>query len=107
MKNMTKYATMTAIVLTLVVIGCGGQAEPEPTPVPPTPTTVVQPPTPIPPTPVPTGPINYTIREGDTLMLLAFEFLGDGSRWTEIAAENPSMDPDNIYVGQEILIPRD
>lgn len=108
MKNeeIIRYAVVTTILLALVTVGCGRQPEAEPTPVPQEPT-AVQVPTRIPPTPMPSTPISYTIRSGDTLMLLAVEYLGDASRWTEIAAANPGMDPDNIYVGQEILIPRE
>lgn len=107
MKNeeIIRYAVVMTILFALVAVGCGRQPEAEPTPVPQEPT-AVQAPTPIPPEPTPSGPISYTIRSGDTLMLLAVEFLGDASLWPEIAAANPGMDPDNIYVGQEILIPR-
>ena len=106
-----KYVTVTAILCAMVVVGCGRQPEAEPTPVPQT-STAVQPPTPIqptpiPPTPTPSGPISYTIEKGDTLERLAVEFLGEASRWPEIAAANPDLDPDKIHVGQEILIPRD
>lgn len=103
--------TVTAILCALVLVVFGCRPETEPTPVPQTPTAVQPPtpipPTPIPPTPTPAGPISHTISEGDTLARLAVEFLGDASRWPEIAAANPGMDPNKVHVGQEIFIPRD
>jgi len=47
----------------------------------------------------------YTIRSGDTLSAIASRELGDGERWREIAALNPSLDPTRLSVGAVIALP--
>jgi LysM repeat protein len=49
----------------------------------------------------------YTVKPGDTLGQLAQEFLGDSSRYMEIAQANGIADPNLILVGQELLITQD
>jgi flagellum-specific peptidoglycan hydrolase FlgJ len=45
----------------------------------------------------------YTIKGGaDTLWALASRFLGDGTRWPEIAAANGGLDPKKVRIGQII-----
>ena len=46
----------------------------------------------------------YTVKETETLMLIAFRFLGDYKRWREIIAENPGIDPTKVAKGQQIKI---
>ena len=50
----------------------------------------------------------YTIKSGDTLWAVAKEFLGNGSKYMEIFEANREVieDPDKIFVGQKIRIPR-
>ncbi|MBT8116134.1 MAG: peptidoglycan-binding protein LysM [Arenicella sp.] len=50
----------------------------------------------------------YTIESGDTLWGIAAKFLGNGSKYTEIFEANREVieDPDKIFVGQKIRIPR-
>lgn len=50
----------------------------------------------------------YTIASGDTLWGIAAKFLGNGSRYPEIFEANREVieDPDKIFVGQKIRIPR-
>jgi LysM repeat protein len=48
----------------------------------------------------------YVVQPGDTLRLIASRRLGSASRWTEIAALNRLADPQSIYVGQKLLLPR-
>ena len=48
----------------------------------------------------------YTVRTGDTLWSIAAEKLGAGKRWTEIAAANPEIDPEQLKPGTEIKLPR-
>lgn len=48
----------------------------------------------------------YTAMEGDTFDLLAAKFLGDSTRYWEIADINPQLQwPDRIPVGATIRIP--
>ena len=50
----------------------------------------------------------YTIESGDTLWGIAAKFLGNGSRYPEIFEANREVieDPDKIFVGQKIRIPK-
>lgn len=83
----------------------------EPTSVPtPVPTAT---PTPIPtaePTAVPTAqptaaPVSYTIKEGDTLSAICWRLYGSDARLAEICRMNHIDDPDDIKVGEKILLP--
>ena len=47
----------------------------------------------------------YTIRKGDTLWSIAQREYGDGQRWKDISAANPSADPKKLAVGQQITLP--
>lgn len=87
---------------------------PEPTPIPtPEPTPV---PTPLPtlePTPIPTvAPVQseqvrnvYIIRTGDTLIGISISLYGSEDYVKEICELNGISDPDNIKIGQKILLP--
>ena len=50
----------------------------------------------------------YTIKSGDTLWAIASKFLGNGSKYTEIFEANREVieDPDKIFPGQKIRIPK-
>lgn len=50
----------------------------------------------------------YTIKSGDTLWAIASQFLGNGSKYTEIFEANREVieDPDKIFPGQKIRIPK-
>jgi len=50
----------------------------------------------------------YVIESGDTLWKIAAKFLGDGSKYPEIFEANREVieDPDKIFVGQKIRIPK-
>lgn len=48
---------------------------------------------------------NYTVSTGDTLWAIAEQTLGDGSRWTEIAAANGIDDPRTLQAGASLVIP--
>ena len=47
----------------------------------------------------------HTVVAGDTLFNIAAQYLGDGNRYTELAAANNIANPDHIEVGQVITIP--
>lgn len=47
----------------------------------------------------------YTIRKGDTLWSIAQRVYGDGQKWKDISAANPSIDPKKLAIGQEITLP--
>lgn len=71
----------------------------EPTPVPtPEPTAA--------PTPEPTAePVSYTIRRGDTLIGICLSRYGSDDKVSEICNLNGITNPDDIKVGQKILLP--
>ena len=50
----------------------------------------------------------YEIKKGDTLWKIAAEFYGNGSKYTKIFEDNKEVikDPDLIYPGQKIRIPK-
>lgn len=87
-------------------------AEPTPEPTPeitPTPTPEPQPtPEATPePTPVPTpAPASYTIQKGDTLIGICMTKYGSDERVAEICALNHISNPDDIKIGQKILLPQ-
>ena len=53
-------------------------------------------------------PEYYVIKSGDTLWAIASKFLGNGSKYPEIFEANREVieDPDKIFVGQKIRIPK-
>ena len=48
--------------------------------------------------------LQYTIQSGDTLVNIAERVYGNGSRFTLIQNANPGIDPNNLQVGQQLLI---
>ena len=108
-----RMLTSLVIVLHLVVAACGGGGQQGSTPVPPPP-----PPTPSPspgviisPSPSPSPSLageNYTVVEGDTLVLLAERFYGDVNLWRRIFDANRGVmgdNPDNLRAGTVLRIP--
>lgn len=55
----------------------------------------------------PTKPVpkTYRIRRGDTLVKIAVNFYGDGSRWRDIQKLNHLRDPNHPKVGKVIKLP--
>ena len=55
----------------------------------------------------PTG-VFHTVESGDTLWAIAEKHLGDGNKYTAIFEANKPMlkDPDSIYPGQKLRIPK-
>lgn len=50
----------------------------------------------------------YTVKKGDTLWALAKYYYGDGSKYKLIASANPQItNPNLIYVGQVLVIPKE
>ena len=47
----------------------------------------------------------YVIKSGDTLEGIARAQLGSGSRWREITAMNPGLEPTNLKIGARIVLP--
>jgi len=58
------------------------------------------------PPPKTRGTVWYTIRENDSLTSIARRHLKDGRRWREILRLNRALDPDRIFPGTRIRIPR-
>jgi nucleoid-associated protein YgaU len=48
----------------------------------------------------------YIVEEGDTLAIIAYKVYGDEGAWASIAEANGLWNPDDIYVGMELQIPR-
>ena len=48
----------------------------------------------------------YAVRQGDTLWSIAKKYYGEGSLYTKIAKQNKLNDPNKIYVGQKLTIPK-
>jgi len=49
---------------------------------------------------------NYVVKSGDTPATIAREYLGDASRWTEIARLNPGLDAKSLQIGQTLKLPQ-
>lgn len=87
-------------------------AEPTPEPTPEITPTPIPEPQPTPeatpvPTPVPTpAPVSYTIQKGDTLIGICTAKYGSDKRVAEICALNHISNPDDIKIGQKILLPQ-
>ncbi len=77
---------------------------PQPTSTPQPPTATLEPsPTPEPSeTPTPSGPITYVVEEGDSLASIADQF---GVTIDQLIAANNLVDPSNIGVGSQLIIP--
>lgn len=76
----------------------------EPAPSTPTPTHI-QPSTPAVPVPA-TASAMHVVAKGDTLWRIAKQYYGDGKRWGDIAKANNISNPERIYVGMKLTIPR-
>lgn len=50
-------------------------------------------------------PTAYTIKKGDTLIGISLRNYGSNTKVSEICALNGITDPDDIKIGQEILLP--
>ncbi len=48
--------------------------------------------------------ITHTIREGESLFIIAKRYLGNGNLYPKIASDNGIEDPDIIITGQELII---
>jgi len=50
--------------------------------------------------------IAHTVKwSGETLSIISLWYTGDQGNWKAIAQTNPNLNPNRIYVGNEILIP--
>ncbi len=48
---------------------------------------------------------NYTVTAGDTLYRIAQNQMGDGNKWRDLLKANPSLKPQQLRVGQRLLVP--
>ena len=55
--------------------------------------------------PRPRGSRTYVVQQDDSLWRIAARTLGDGARWMEIAKLNPTLDPDRLTAGDELVLP--
>lgn len=51
-------------------------------------------------------PGKYTVKEDDTLFIIAAKYYQDGYKYTEIAKANNILDPNTVVVGQVLDIPK-
>ena len=47
----------------------------------------------------------HVVASGDTLWELARSYYGDATMWTKIAEANPSANPNDLVVGETLMIP--
>lgn len=85
----------------LTLSGCLREASLPPTPPAPTLEVVVATQGP-PPVPTPGKQQLYEVKEGDTLSGIAARFAVDEEA---ILKQNPDLEPDTLFVGQELVIP--
>jgi len=83
--------------------------EPTPAPAPgpakPTPLTPLAPPKTV-AKPAPGAPQRfYTVEKGDTLWKIAVRVYGDGQRYRDIQAANPGLVPNQMKIGQKLVLP--
>lgn len=48
---------------------------------------------------------SYTVQSGDVLSMIAQRELGSSKRWREIVSLNPSVDPNRLAVGTQLVLP--
>ena len=89
------------MVTVLTLGGCLRDSAPPPTPPAPTLEVVIATQGP-PPVPTPGKQQLYVVREGDTLSGIAARF---GVAEDAVLKQNPDLDPDTLFVGQELVIP--
>ena len=53
---------------------------------------------------VPKGGV-WTVSKGDTLSSIAEEWFGDSNKFSLIEIANPGIDPSNLSIGDEIILP--
>lgn len=51
-------------------------------------------------------PAVYTVKKGDSLWKISESFWGSGYNWVDIVKENNLSNPDVLYVGRELRIPK-
>ena len=49
--------------------------------------------------------VSHTVSRGETLSEIARKYLGEGGRWSDVAAANPGINPNVLKPGQQIRIP--
>lgn len=57
------------------------------------------------PAPAAAKGVEYVVQEDDSLWTIAEAWLGDGTRWQDIADLNPAINPDRLRVGQRLRLP--
>ncbi len=95
----------------LIAAGCGGMGAgkeaPPPAEEPPPAVEVPEEPAP-PPEPEEPEPFVHTVSfQGETLSLIAKWYTGRQSNWREVAAANPGIDPNRIFLGNQVVIPEE
>ena len=54
---------------------------------------------------VASGGGSYTVQKGDSLSSIARQRYGNPSKWKQIAAANPNVNPNALKVGQKLAMP--
>ena len=55
--------------------------------------------------PAPAGPRTYTVQRDDTLAVISAVFYGSPQYWKAILAANPGLAPEELRIGQVLVIP--
>jgi hypothetical protein len=105
------FPLLLCLVLSWACTGCAARKEmPPPVEVPP-PMEVEQPPLPEetePEPPVVEQDYVHTVSiSGESLSIIAKWYTGDLQNWKKLAEHNPALNPNRIFKGDKILIPRD
>lgn len=101
-RHHTELLLGVSTLLAVVTLGgCVRDASPPPTPPAPTLEVVIATQGP-PPVPTPGKQQLYVVREGDTLSGIAARF---GVEEEAVIKQNPDLNPDTLFVGQELVIP--
>ena len=102
----TNVKVVKKVIKTLKITDKHTFMAPTPTPVPETPTPEVTVESETPQTQAAVAqPTAYTIKKGDTLIGISLRNYGSNTKVSEICALNGITDPDDIKIGQEILLP--
>lgn len=96
-----RWASAGAVVAVLALAGCLRESPPPPSPPAPTLEVVIATQGP-PPAPTPGKQQLYEVREGDTLSGISARF---GVDEESVLKQNPGLDRDTLFVGQELVIP--
>ena len=105
--------SLAGVMVCFWLAACAGmnpQPAPQPAPeAPAAPPAEIAPPSPVLSEEVSAPPVfvHTVALQGETLSAIAKWYTGSANNWRELAAANPDLDPNRIFLGNEIVIPED